>query len=264
MPVKAKVYRTKHKVLEGRTVIVTGASGGIGSATAIELAECGANVAATDIFPAAEELMNKIEKIGGTALYVPADVRYEAQIEAVVAKAIETFGRLDGAFNNAGVEQVAAPLHEITVEQWRRAIDIDLTGIFICLKFEINAMLRAGGGSIVNTSSVFGLGGSLLGGEYIAAKHGVVGLTKAAAVDYASKNIRGNAVAPGGTLTPMVQRALSIPEFAAPMDALRKRHPMGRYGEPQEIAEAVKWLLSDASSYVTGTTLIVDGGYLAG
>jgi 2,5-dichloro-2,5-cyclohexadiene-1,4-diol dehydrogenase 1 len=249
--------------LETRTIMVTGACGGIGSATAIRLAAAGANIVATDLMPEATELVKQIEAAGARGIYVQADVSKEDQVEAVVSEATRAFGRLDGAFNNAGVEQVAVPLHEITPQQWRRAIEIDLTGIFLCLKYQIQAMLTSGGGSIVNTASSLGMVAVPNACEYVAAKHGVVGLTKAAAVEYAVRNIRVNAVLPGGVRTPMVERAMEIPGFAAVFEKLQARHAMGRFGETREIAEAVSWLLSDAASFVTGAAMAVDGGFLA-
>jgi NAD(P)-dependent dehydrogenase (short-subunit alcohol dehydrogenase family) len=251
------------KALAMRTIMVTGACGGIGSATAVRLAGAGANIVATDLMPTAADLLKGIEDAGGRAIYVQADISKEEQVEAVVFEATRAFGKLDGAFNNAGVEQVAVPLHEITPQQWRRAIEIDLTGVFLCLKYQIRTMLTSGGGSIVNTASSLGMVAVPNACEYVAAKHGVVGLTKAAAVDYGVRNIRVNAVLPGGVRTPMVLRAMEIPGFPAIYEKLQARHAMGRFGETHEIAEAVAWLLSDAASFVTGAAMAIDGGFLA-
>lgn len=192
--------------LEKRTVIVTGAAGGIGAATAKVLAQAGANVVVTDIGSAGEHVAKEIESDGGTAVFIPADLTVEAEVESLVARTVERFGRLDGAFNNAGVEQCATPLHELTAEQWERAVQVDLTGVFYCLKHQIAAMLETGGGSIVNTASSLAQVAIPNASEYVAAKHGVLGLTRAAAADYGQRSIRVNAVLPGITETPMVAR----------------------------------------------------------
>ena len=177
--------------------------------------------------------------------------------------AIKTYGRLDGAYNNAGVEQCALPLHQLTLEQWDRAIRIDLTSVFLCIKYQVIAMLRTGGGAIVNTASSLGQVAIPNASEYIAAKHGVVGLTRAAAAEYGRQGIRVNAVLPGIVLTPMISRLVADPQFSAFFDKVRERHPIGRFGQPNEIGEAVKWLLSDSASFVNGAAMPVDGGYLA-
>ena len=173
------------------------------------------------------------------------------------------FGRLDGAFNNAGLEQCAKPLHELTTEQWERAIKVDLTSVFWCLKYEVLAMLKTGGGSIVNTASSLGQVAIANASEYIAAKHGVVGLTRAAAAEYGAQGIRVNAVLPGIVRTPMIARLTEDARFSAFFERLKERHPIGRFGDPSEIGEAVKWLLSAASSFMNGAAMAVDGGYLA-
>jgi len=251
-------------ILQDKVVIVTGAAGGIGQAASFVLAQAGARVVLSDI--AEESLRATVETIragGGTALSVKADLSNEEDIRKLVEAAVSTFGRLDGAFNNAGLEQCARPLHELTTQQWERAIKVDLTSVFWCLKYQVIAMLGSGGGSIVNTASSLGQVAIRNASEYIAAKHGVIGLTRAAAAEYSSQGIRVNAVLPGITKTPMIARLIEDPQFAAFFEKLKERHPIGRFAEPAEIGEAVKWLLSDAASFVNGAAVPVDGGYLA-
>ena len=251
------------KSLIGRVIIVTGAAGGIGAATAHLLGAAGAKVVLTDIVPETEDVVEAIRQAGGEACFIEADMAEERQIAALVDKTIDRYGRLDGAFNNAGVEQAALPLAEISTAQWDRVLRIDLTAVFHCLKYEILAMQKSGGGAIVNTASSLGQIAIPAAGEYIAAKHGVIGLTRAAAVDYAAQGIRVNAVLPGMVNTPIVRRISQNPDFQPILARLRDRHPMGRFGEPEEIGEMAMWLLSDAASFVTGATFGVDGGYLA-
>jgi NAD(P)-dependent dehydrogenase (short-subunit alcohol dehydrogenase family) len=248
--------------LKNRSIIVTGAAGGIGRACALILAKAGARVVVTDVSDG-RETIDAIRQDGGEATFVQADVGVESEVEALASTTIKTFGRLDGAFNSAGVEQCATPLHELTASQWERAVRIDLTGVFFCLKHQIRAMLKSGGGSIVNTASALGAVAIPNASEYVAAKHGVIGLTKAAAADYGAQRIRINAVLPGIIQTQMVGRLADDPNFAAYFSKLRDRHPIGHFGQPSEVGEAVKWLLSDAASFVTGASISVDGGYLA-
>jgi NAD(P)-dependent dehydrogenase (short-subunit alcohol dehydrogenase family) len=250
--------------LEGRTIIVTGAGGGIGREACVVLAKAGANVVATDVAAdRGRETAATIAATGLTATFFPADLSSESDIRALVAHAVATFGRLDGAYNNAGVEQCALPLHELTLEQWERAIRIDLTSVFLCIKHQVMAMLKSGGGAIVNTASSLGQVAIPNASEYVSAKHGVVGLTRAAAAEYGRQGIRVNAVLPGIVLTPMISRLVADPQFSAFFEKVRERHPIGRFGQPSEIGEAVCWLLSDSASFVNGTALAVDGGYLA-
>lgn len=244
--------------------MVTGAGGGIGREACSVLARAGANVVVTDIAAdRGRETAAAITAAGLKASFFPADLASEAQIQALVGHAVGTFGRLDGAFNNAGVEQCALPLHELTLEQWERAIRIDLTSVFLCIKHQVRAMLTSGGGAIVNTASSLGQVAIPNASEYVSAKHGVVGLTRAAAAEYARHGIRVNAVLPGIVLTPMISRLVADPQFSAFFEKVRERHPIGRFGQPHEIGEAVTWLLSDSASFVNGTALAVDGGYLA-
>ncbi|WP_283136817.1 SDR family NAD(P)-dependent oxidoreductase [Rhizohabitans arisaemae] len=249
--------------LNDRVIIVTGAGSGIGAATARLLAARGAKVVVSDIADTGAQTTESIRAAGGEAEFVQGDIGVEAGAQALVAATLDRYGRLDGAFNNAGVEQCAVPLHKLTGEQWDRAVRVDLSGVFYCLKHQITAMLESGGGSIVNTASALGRVAIPNAAEYVAAKHGVVGLTKAAAADYGRQGIRVNAVLPGIVETTMVARISQDPTFAAYFDTLRRRHVMGRFGKPGEIGESVAWLLSDASSFVTGAAISVDGGYLA-
>jgi NAD(P)-dependent dehydrogenase (short-subunit alcohol dehydrogenase family) len=249
--------------LKDRVIIVTGAAGGIGQACAVTLAQAGAKLVVTDIADC-EATVAEIRNTDNDALFIQADVGVESDVEQLVAQTVRKFGRLDGAFNNAGVEQCATPLHELTAAQWERALRIDLTGVFFCLKHEIRAMLKTGGGAIVNTASALGAVAIPNASEYVASKHGVVGLTRAAAVEYGTHEIRVNAVLPGVIETPMLGRAAADPAFSAYLEKLRKRNPAGRFGQPSEVGQAVAWLLSDAASFVTGASISVDGGSLAG
>ena len=250
--------------LSGKSIVVTGAGGGIGRAASVVLATAGANVVVTDI---AEEngraTVDAIRSTGGNANFFRADLSIEQDVQALVERAVSTYGRLDGAFNNAGLEQCAKPLHELTTEQWERALRVDLTSVFWCLKYQVIAMLRTGGGSIVNTASSLGQVAIANASEYIAAKHGVIGLTRAGAAEYGARGIRVNAVLPGIIRTPMIARLTEDPQFSAFFGRLKERHPIGRFGEPEEVGEAVRWLLSDSASFMNGAALSVDGGYLA-
>src|SRR5580692_3209041 len=251
-------------ILQGKSLIVTGAGGGIGRAACQVLSAAGARVLVTDINEeAGEGTVEAVLANGGTAAFVKADLARESDVQALVAKAVSTYGRLDGAFNNAGLEQCSIPLHELTTEQWERAIRVDLTSVFWCLKYQVLAMLPTGGGAIVNTASSLGQVAIQNASEYITAKHGVVGLTRAAAAEYGAQGIRVNAVLPGIIRTPMIARLTEDARFSAFFDRLKERHPIGRFGDPSEIGEAVKWLLSGASSFMNGAAMAVDGGYLA-
>ena len=247
--------------LAGRVAIVTGATGGIGSATALRLAAGGARVVLGDLRPgSAREL---IERAGGptAARFIEVDVTDAASVQALVDETVRLFGRLDIAHNNAGVQFAEAELADTPLEQWQRIIDTNLTGVFHALRSQIPAMLATGGGSIINTGSVLSVRAMHLHGAYTAAKHGVMGLTKAAALEYSGRGIRVNAILPGVIDTPMVRHlAETIPGYLAEVTA---GHPIGRIGQPEEIAEVVAWLASDAASFVTGTSLTADGGFLA-
>ena len=210
-----------------------------------------------------ESLRDEILANGGFADIAVVDISRESDVAEMVETTVATHGRIDCAFNNAGVEQKHVMLHEMEGELWSKSLAVNLTGTFYCLKHEVSAMLKSGGGSIVNTASDLGLVAIPRAAEYIAAKHGVIGLTKSAAVEYGASGIRVNAILPGIIRTPMIERAIGDPTFADAFDALRVRHPVGRLGLPNEIAETAAWLLSDAASYVTGISLPVDGGFLA-
>jgi NAD(P)-dependent dehydrogenase (short-subunit alcohol dehydrogenase family) len=252
------------QLLQDKTIIVTGAAGGIGQAACAVLAAAGANVVMSDLGgPDGEAACQVIRDAGGEARFITADLGSEADIEALIGQTVATYGRLDGAFNNAGVEQCNKPLADLTLDEWSRAIRIDLTAVFLCIKYQVRAMLRSGGGAIVNTSSSLGQVGLAGAGEYVAAKHGVIGLTRAAGADYGAQGIRVNAVLPGITRTPMIARLSQDPGLSHVFDRLRSRHSMNRFGEPQEIGEAVAWLLSDHASFVNGAAIAVDGGYLS-
>lgn len=251
-------------VLDGKVVIVTGAGGGIGSAACVVLAEAGARLMVTDVSQDMSERAAKaVRDAGGEVEVHPADLGSEEQIAGLVDATVKRFGRLDGAFNNAGVEQRNKPLADLTLEEWDHAIRIDLTAVFLCVKYQVKAMLADGGGSIVNTASSLGQVGLAGASEYVSAKHGVVGLTRAAGADYGAQGVRVNAILPGITRTPMITRLSEDPQLSAVFDKLRSRHSMGRFGEPSEIGEGVKWLLSDAASFVNGAAIAVDGGYLS-
>lgn len=249
--------------LEGKVIIVTGAAGGIGSATARVLGNAGAKVVLSDITEDASEIASEMCALNQEASFIQADIGEEEQVAELVARTVSQYGRLDGAFNNAGLEQCVLPLAELSTAQWERAIQIDLTAVFFCLKYQINAMLEYGTGAIVNTASALGQVALKNASEYVAAKHGVIGLTKSAAADYGSRGIRVNAVLPGIIETPMVARVSKDPQFSVHFDQLRARHPVGRFGEPIEVATAVRWLLSKEASFVNGASISVDGGYLA-
>lgn len=250
--------------LQGKTYIVTGGGGGIGRDASLVLAEAGANVVVTDVAAdRGDDTHRRIKDADLRSSFFQADLSAENEIEALVGFAVRTYGRLDGAFNNAGLEQCAKPLHELTLDEWERALRVDLTSVFLCIKHQVIAMLKSGGGAIVNTASSLGQVAIANASEYIAAKHGVVGLTRAAAAEYGRQGIRVNAILPGIVLTPMISRLVTDPTFSAFFEKVKERHPIGRFGEPREIGEAVKWLLSDAASFVNGAAFAVDGGYLA-
>lgn len=212
----------------------------------------------------ARETAQMIQDAGGEAAWIKADVTRDEDVKAMVQLAVDRFGGLDMAFNNAGIEGALAPTHEYPEEAWQRVIDINLTSVWRCMKHEIPVMLERGGGAIVNTASILGLVGYANAPAYTAAKHGVVGLTKAAAQEYATKGIRINAVCPGFIETPMVmERGVAASKNPEVYQQLKELHPMNRLGKPEEIAEAVLWLCSDKASFVTGYPLTVDGGYVS-
>jgi NAD(P)-dependent dehydrogenase (short-subunit alcohol dehydrogenase family) len=249
----------QHGSFAGKVAFVTGAANGIGRAAALAFAREGASVVVADVSEQGnQETARMIEETGGRALAIRCDVTRAQDVKAALDKTIETFGRLDAAFNNAGVEQAKAALADITEQEWDRIVAINLRGVFLCMKYEIPLLLKQGGGAIVNTSSGAGVIGIKGNPAYTAAKHGVIGLTRSAALDYAAQNIRVNAVCPGYIDTPMMGRFTGgTPEGRAKVIA---EEPVGRMGKPEEIAAAVVWLCSDAAAFVVGHAMAIDGG----
>jgi NAD(P)-dependent dehydrogenase (short-subunit alcohol dehydrogenase family) len=247
---------------EHKVALVTGAASGLGLATARAFAESGASVVLADwnekdAQSAAQELSNK----GHKTLAVRCDVSDDAQVEAMVKKTVSTFGRLDAAYNNAGVQNVLAETADTTREDYDRVMGVNLRGVWSCMKFELQQMRKQGSGSVVNCSSLGGLVGGAERGIYHAAKHGVIGFTKSAALEYAARGIRINAVSPGLIWTPTAHQMVAAGQGEA-LKTTEKSIPMARVGRPEEIADAVLWLCSDAASYVSGQSISVDGGFV--
>ncbi len=252
-----------HGDLQGKVALITGGTSGIGRDTAILFAKHGAKVVITGRRETeGNETIASVKAAGGEGIFVKSDVSKSADVQSAVQKTVEKFGRLDLAFNNAGIEGSWKPIIEQTEEDWDTVIDINLKGTWLCLKLEILQMLKQGsGGAIVNMSSVAGLIGAGGAGVYVASKHAVIGLTRTAALEYATKGIRVNAVCPAVIETAMADRAFGDPAVSKRILA---QHPIGRFGKPMEIAEAVLWLCSSKSSFMTGHYIVLDGGMLAG
>jgi len=250
-------------ILDGKVALITGAGSGIEQATSRIFAREGAKLVLADVVEeGGNRTLKMVQDLGAEAIFVTCDVSKWSDVEGAVNKAVETYGRIDCAFNNAGIESKGGNTHECTLENWDRVMAIDLTGVWLCMKAEIAQMLKQGGnGAIVNTSSGAGLAGVRGMPAYVAAKHGVAGLTRAAALEYGKQNIRINAVCPGPIRTPMMGRLLQNRPDAEQRFA--RSEPLKRLGEPEEIGEAVAWLCSDRASYVTGLPMPVDGGFMA-
>ena len=262
MPIST-TNNSRNDEFAGKVAFITGAGSGIGRATALAFADRGAAVAIADVSAeASRDVADEIVRTGGQALGLTCDVTVSSNVQTALRQTTEAFGRLDFAFNNAGIEQPPTPLADITEDQWQRVLDIDLRGVFLCMKYEIPLILAAGGGAIINTSSGAGVKGFSGGGAYGAAKHGVIGLTRCAALDYAAANVRINAICPGIIETPMMDR------FSGGTPEGRERvigqEPVGRMGRPEEIASAVMWLCSDNAAFTVGHALVVDGGQTVG
>lgn len=249
-------------MLHEKVVVITGAGSGIGRATALILAKAGARVFVTDYDEAsAEETTAQVIQAGGTAKAMRVDVTIESEVEAMVNAAVEAFGKIDGAFNNAGIRMTYELVPDLSATDWDRVLNVNLRSVFLCMKYEIAAMRSSGGGAIVNTSSGNGRVGNPYSSEYVAAKHGVLGLTRASACEAAITGVRVNAVMPGMIETPMIGKVTTDPELKAVYEAALARHTIGRIGQPEDIGYAVKWLLSDEAAFVNGAGIAVDGGY---
>ena len=248
--------------VDGKVALVTGGASGIGRATALTFAREGAKLIVADMNEeGGHQTVHMITEQGGDAIFVRTDVSQTVEVQALISQAVATYGRLDCAHNNAGISGGGRALTaEYAEDMWHQVIAVNLTGVWLCMRYEIPQMLSQGSGAIVNTASVAGLIGARGLAAYVASKHGVVGLTKTAALEYATQGIRVNCVCPGVIQTPMTERGLSNPERRARIIA---SEPMGRVGTPEEIAEAVVWLCSNAASFVTGHTMTVDGGHVA-
>ncbi|MEX1827478.1 SDR family oxidoreductase [Luteibacter sp. CQ10] len=252
----------KYDEFKGKVALVTGAGSGIGRTTAMAFAAQGARVVVSDIASdAADETVRIIRDRGGDAIAVVTDVSDETQVRALVARAVDAFGRLDIAFNNAGLTQNSAPLADQPSDTYDRIFDVAVRGVWLSMRAEIEQMLKQGGGTIVNMGSMSAVVGIPGLSTYSGSKHAVLGLTRGAALDYAKQGIRVNAVGPGTIDTPMIARFIELAGSDAVMEPIRAAHPIGRTGRPEEVAEAVLWLASDASSFVVGHILMVDGGY---
>jgi len=249
------------KLLEDKVALVTGAASGIGRAVALAYAREGAKIVVSDVLTeGANETVEMIKKDDGEASFIAADVSDPAACEALVKGTIDRYGKLDAACNNAGIGGEQKLVADYSIEGWNKVLGVNLSGVFYCMKYEIPAMLENGKGAIVNMASILGQVGFTSSPAYVTAKHGVVGLTKNAAVEYAKNNIRVNSVGPGFIRTPMIG---SLEEDPKTLEFLVSLHPIGRLGTPEEVAELVVWLSSEKASFVTGAYYAIDGGYLA-
>lgn len=248
--------------LSGKTAIVTGGASGIGAATAFLYAKNGCNVVVSDVDEEKGNLVvEKIKQAGANGLFIKADVSKPGDCEQLINKTVETFGRMDIAFNNAGIGGESNTIADMSIDGWNRVINVNLNSVFYCMKYELLQMQKQGVGAIVNNSSILGRVGFANAAAYVAAKHGVVGLTQNAAIEYATKNIRINAIGPAFINTPLLSEAGMDDKIK--QSVLVPMHPIGRLGEPEEVAELVLWLSSDKASFVTGSYYAIDGGYLA-
>lgn len=254
------------KQLVGKVALVTGGGSGIGRASVLAFVTRGANVIVGDVdVEGGQETVRMVHESGGEAIFVHVDVAQPVEVEALINQAIATYGRLDYAHNNAGIEGIRTSTADCSEENWDRVLDVNLKGVWLCMKYEIPQMIKQGGGSIVNTSSVLGLVGYSGRAPYGASKHGVIGLTKAAALEYARQGIRINAICPGFIRTPMSEREISEVsqgDLAKGEELVASAEPIGRMGSPEEVAETVVWLCSDAASFVIGHAMSVDGGFV--
>ena len=249
--------------MRDRVAIVTGGSSGIGRATALAFAHEGVRVVIADVSETeGEHVVKEIRQSGGEAFVVKTDVSQSAEVQHLVNKTVEVYGRLDYAVNNAGIGGTSALTADYSEADWDRVIEVNLTGVWLCMKYEIPRLIDQGGGAIVNVSSILGLVGFANACAYTSSKHGLIGLTKVAAMEYAAKGLRINAVCPAFIATPMLERA-GLTTDSTTYNAVAALHPIKRLGTPEEVAAMVVWLCSEAASFVTGTAMLVDGGYVA-